>query len=207
MNGEKSFHFVALLFTGFLGLVFFYQLITGFDPAFKAGVSPLWKFFASFLGHSDMEHFLNNAFFIGLFGSIYERLTSGRMFLATFLVSAVFANFTAFIFFTESFIIGASGGAMGVLAALALYRPNQVGLALGVPAPMWAVLSMYVLINLAGMTGNSQVAYQAHLFGMVSGAAIGYLLRDEPLIEPEEEEGETQWSKRIQRWEERWMLD
>ncbi|MFB6208285.1 MAG: rhomboid family intramembrane serine protease [Candidatus Nanohaloarchaea archaeon] len=204
---NRDYHFVALLFTGFLGLVFFYQLITGFDPAFKAGVSPWWKFFSSFFGHSDFQHLFNNMFFIGLFGSVYERLTSGKMFLATFLVSAVFANLTAFIFFTDSFIIGASGGAMGILAALALYRPNQVGLALGVPAPMWAVLFMYVLINLAGLTGNSSVAYQAHLFGMVSGAVIGYWLRDEPLIALEEDEEESRWSKRIRRWEKKWMMD
>ncbi|MFB6144148.1 MAG: rhomboid family intramembrane serine protease [Candidatus Nanohaloarchaea archaeon] len=204
---EDRFNFVALQFTALLGIVFAVQVFTGFDPGFNASQSPWWKFFTSVIGHSDLQHLMNNAFFIALFGSIYERLTSGRTFLLTFFGAALLANLSAFIFFPTSSIIGASGGAMGVLSALAVYRPRKIGLALGVPAPMWAVLVSYVFINVAGLPADTSVAYEAHLFGLAAGAPVGFWLRDRPYLEEnEDEEAEEDWRKRIREWEERWMM-
>ena len=153
------------------------QVTTGFQPGFVASESVWWTFFTSFFGHSDVEHLTNNLFFIGLFGTVYTLATDSKTFWTTFLVSAVGANLTAFIFYTDSAIIGASGGAMGILSALTAYKPRQTGLALGVPAPMYAVLGVYLLINFAGITAASQVAYEAHLFGLLTGVIIGLNLR------------------------------
>lgn len=201
------FRFIALQLTALMAAVFGLQVFYGFEPGFNASVSPLYKFFTSILGHSDLEHLVNNLFFIGLFGSVYERLTSGKMFLGTFFVSALFANLTAFIFFPQTVIIGASGGAFGVLAALAVYRPNQVGLALGIPLPMWAVLLIYTMTNLAGLTGSNNVAYEAHLFGMVVGSAVGLWIRDRELLESESKmKKDEEWRERVRKWEEKWMM-
>jgi len=211
MDKEKSgFNFVALQLCFLLAVVFLGQVFAGFQPGFNPSVSPLWKFFTSIFGHSDLQHLLNNLFFIGLFGSIYERFTDGRTFVLTFLVSALFANLSAFVFFPESFIIGASGGASGVLAALAVLKPRQIGLALGVPLPMWAVLIGYVFINTVGLTGANNVAYEAHLLGMVTGAVIGFRDRERFLEgteeDDEEELEEEDWKRRIREWEEKWMM-
>ena len=163
-----------------LGAVYLLQVLIGFEPGFNAASSPWWKFFTSFFGHSDAQHLYNNLFFIALFGTIYRILTSEKIFWGTFFVSALGANLTAFIFYPNSFIIGASGGAMGLLSALAVYKPRKIGLALGVPAPMYMVLVIYLIINFAGLTGSSSVAYEAHLFGLVTGFLIGmWLRRDE----------------------------
>ncbi len=208
VKGKDRFRFYALQLCAVFGFVYLVQVTTGFDPGYNASTSPIYKFFTSFLGHSDLQHLLNNVFFIGLFGSIYERLTSGRLFLSTFLASALTANLTAFVFFPETAIIGASGGGMGLMAALAVYRPRKIGLALGVPAPMWLVLGIYVLTNVAGLNSATGVAYEAHLLGLVAGSIIGLQLRKEPYLEPEEEEEEfDDWRRRIRRWEEKWMLD
>jgi membrane associated rhomboid family serine protease len=209
--GKKSegenFRFVALQLCALMGIVYGLQVAIGLEPGFNASSSEWWKFFTSVFGHSDMNHLFNNLFFLGLFGSIYERWTSGKNFLVTFTVSALFANITAFIFFPESFIIGASGGAMGILAALAVYRPNSIGLALGVPLPMWAVLIIYVFTNLAGLTGSTNVAYEAHLFGIVSGAVFGFWLRDFNSKKTEEQKlEEDNWKKKIRDWEEKYMM-
>ncbi|MBC5792714.1 MAG: rhomboid family intramembrane serine protease [Nanohaloarchaea archaeon] len=204
---DSKFRFVALQLCTVLGLVYFLQASTGFNPGFNASASPFYKFFTSVLGHSGLEHLLNNLFFLGLFGSIYERYTSGKLFLFTFLVSALLANISAFVFFPSSYIIGASGGAMGVLAALAVYRPKQIGLALGVPLPMWAVFIIYTLIQFAGLTGSTNTAYEAHLLGMVSGGLIGYRLREEDLLSSDGGQDEQdEWRERIREWEDRWMM-
>lgn len=204
--------------------VFILQSFTAFQPGFNASGSAWWKFFTSFLGHSDLEHLANNLFFIGLFGTVYRLVTSEKLFWSTFLVSAVGANLTAFIFYPDSFIIGASGGAMGLLAALTVYRPRKIGLALGVPAPMYMVLASYLLINFAGLTGSSSVAYEAHLFGLFTGGLIGAWLRGrgknrygknsgmestegESAASSGEAEEVSNWERKIRKWEKKYMLD
>jgi membrane associated rhomboid family serine protease len=206
---DEKFNFTALkLCAVFIG-IYALQVFQGFEPGFNASTSPFWKFFTSIIGHSGPEHLFNNIFFIGLFGSILERLSSSRTLLATFLVSALFANLSAFVFFPETFIIGASGGGMGILAALAVYRPNKIGLALGVPLPMWAALAVYVFINVAGLTAVNNTAYEAHLLGMVIGAMAGVHLRDSLRERDEDDEDleKENWRERIKDWEEKWMMN
>ena len=176
---DENLNFTALKLCGLLTAVYILQLATGFDPGFQAYTSPNINFFLSFLGHSSLEHLFNNLFFIGLFGTLFELLTSRKAFIYTFLISAIFANFSAFIFYTDSAIIGASGGAMGLLSALAIYRPKKIGLAMGVPVPMWAVLIIYILINTAGLGVDTGTAYEAHLFGLITGLIIGMWLRQQ----------------------------
>ncbi|MFB6217161.1 MAG: rhomboid family intramembrane serine protease [Candidatus Aenigmatarchaeota archaeon] len=204
---NEGFNYTALKLCGVLGVVYVIQYATGFEPGFNASSSPLWKFFTSILGHSGPEHLFNNLFFIGAFGTVYELVTDSETFLTTFLVAGIFANISAFIFYPSSAIIGASGAAIGVLAALAVYRPNQVGLALGVPAPMWAVLVIYIAINLAGLSASNGVAYEAHLMGMIPGAVIGLYLRDTRDRKDDEDDLEAEnWKKKIREWEEKYML-
>lgn len=203
----------SLYFCVFLAVVFALQTFTAFDPGFQAYESHEINFFLSFFGHSDAEHLFNNLFFIGLFGTLFELLTSRKTFIYTFLASAIFANFTAFIFYTGSYIIGASGGAMGLLSALAVYRPRKIGLAMGVPVPMYVVLAIYIMINLAGVGTATGTAYEAHLFGLLTGTIIGVWLRDDGKEDEKdgddseaEDSEERNWEARIRRWEEKHML-
>ena len=207
---EKDLKFSALQLCAVLFFIFVLQMFTGFEPGFNASDSPWWKFFTSFFGHSDVEHLFNNLFFIGLFGTLYELLSSERIFWTTFFVSALGANLTAFIFYPDSFIIGASGGAMGLLSALAVFKPRKIGLALGVPAPMYLVLASYLVINFAGLTGSSNVAYEAHLFGLLTGGIIGIWLRtreDEESEDNKDVEEFSEWERKIKSWERKYMFD
>jgi membrane associated rhomboid family serine protease len=207
---DSEFNFTALKLCAVLAGVFGIQMFTGFNPGFRPG-EPFWKFFTSFLGHSGIEHLTNNLFFIGLFGSVYEKWTSSRVFIYTFLAAALFGNLAAFIFYPSSFIIGASAGGMGLMAALAVYRPHQIGLGLGVPLPMWAVLISYIFIDLSGLTTVNSVANEAHLMGVLAGALFGFHLRDSSYGKSQKEEQvdveEDSWKQRIRKWEEKWMMD
>lgn len=206
----RDFYFSAAILSFLMVLVFAFQVTTGFNPAFSPGGEPI-NFFLSIFGHADAEHLYNNIFFILIFGSVLELRTSSKMFLSIFLGSALLANISAFIFYAESAIIGASGGAMGVLAALAAYRPRDIGLALWVPLPMWAVLISYLLINFAGLTGSTNVAYEAHLIGLFVGLGIGYMLRDQDYFDEEDKDDEKEelddWESRIRAWENKYMLE
>ena len=221
--GDRGFNYTALKLCSVFAVVYALQYFAGFEPGFNAAESPWWKFFTSIFGHGDLQHLLNNVFFIALFGSIYEQLTSSKIFTVTFFVSAVFANLSAFFFFPTSTIIGASGGGMGLMAALAVYRPNKPGLALGVPVPMWAALVLYILVDFAGLTGQTSTANEAHLLGTIAGGFIGYRLRERGFIgkntgerkrkkkdkEDNEEDLEEfdNWQQKIRDWEDKYMLD
>ena len=207
MPRREKFNFTAIKLCLLFVAVYAAQLFYGFEPGFNASSSPFWKFFTSILGHSGLEHLFNNIFFIGLFGSIFERWTSSRTLIGVFVASALFANLSAFVFFPNSVIIGASGGGMGILAALAVYRPNQIGLALGVPLPMWAVLGLYVFINVSGLTAVNSTAYEAHLLGMVVGALVGFNMRENKDRDQDKELEKENWRKRIREWEDKWMMN
>ncbi|MFB6182905.1 MAG: rhomboid family intramembrane serine protease [Candidatus Nanohaloarchaea archaeon] len=203
---EENFKFAAIFLTGFLAFFYFLQTALNFNPAYNAFNSPIYNYFLSIFGHANLNHLFNNMFFIGLFGSIFEKLTDAKTILATFILSGLFANLSAFLFFPNSYIIGASGGAMGILAALAIYRPNKIGIVLGIPAPMYMVLLGYIIINLVGLSAATNVAYEAHLFGIVIGSIIGYRLRKKPFInQKEDNENASEWEKTIERWEEKYM--
>ena len=205
---ETQISYSALTLCGFIFLVYSLQVFYNLELAYRPGVE-YYRFFTSFFAHSSLEHLLNNLFFLGLFGTVFEIYTDSRTFFTTFLISAVLANLTAFVFYPETFILGASAGAMGVLAALAVYRPNQIGLGLGVPMPMWAVLIAYIFIDLVGLGGVNTTANEAHLAGLLVGGIIGFSLRDRELFgskeSDEEDLGYENWEKRIKAWEEKWM--
>lgn len=221
--------FAALYLCFTLLIVYTLQVVFDLELAYRPGVE-YYRFFTSFLAHSSLEHLLNNLFFIGLFGTMYELFTDSKTFLATFFVSAFLANFTSFIFYPDTFIVGASGGAMGLLAALAVYKPRQVGLGLGVPMPMWAVLITYIFIDLVGLGGANNTANEAHLAGLLVGSFVGYRLRNpgKSLIKTEglsnrkdkevdqinnqgeigdgeDDLGFDNWEQRIREWEEKYM--
>jgi membrane associated rhomboid family serine protease len=100
---------------------------------------------------------------------------------------------------------------MGVMAALAAYRPRQIGIGLGVPLPMWAVLATYILIDLSGLTASTNVANEAHLLGVVSGLFIGIQISEQSYGKNEKDKEtdleEESWKQRIRNWEEKYMMD
>ena len=221
-NAEDELSYVSLYLCAFLFLVYGLQTFFSLELAYRPGVE-YYRFFTSFLAHSSLEHLLNNLFFIGLFGTIYEMHTDSETVLFTFVVSAVLANFTAFVFYPETFILGASAGAMGILAALAVYRPNQIGVGLGVPMPMWAVLVGYIFIDFVGLAGTNTTANEAHLAGLLVGGLMGHRLRSNKDRSKssnrsksklsKENNGSQQnedldidnWETKIREWEEKWM--
>lgn len=217
MKYNKGLNYSALSLCGVLFIVYGFQVFFNLNLAYRPGVE-FYRFFTSFFAHSGLEHLLNNIFFLGLFGTIFEMHTDSKTFLITFSVSAILANLTAFVFYPETFILGASAGAMGVLAALAVYRPNQTGIGLGVPMPMWGVLITYIFIDLVGLGGTNTTANEAHLAGLLVGAVQGYRLRGRDVkksygkksMKKEEASGSENveienWEQRIRRWEEKWM--
>lgn len=180
---KNGLNFVSLKLCALMGLIYLFQVMFNLDLAYAPYESESWKFFISFFAHGSTQHLLNNLFFIGVFGTLFERFVDEKSLLEVFILSAIFANTTAFIFYTNSAIIGASGGAMGILAALTVIAPKKIGLAMGVPVPMYIAFLIYVAINLIGLGVENNVAYEAHLFGMITGILYGIQVKKSKKVE------------------------
>lgn len=178
-------------------IVVIYLLQLGFPPV--TGLSFVavdvlrepWTMLTSVFLHSpgDYMHLLNNLFFLAVFGFMLENIIGTRKFLGLFLSAGVFANLSAFLFYPTTPVLGASGAISGIVAALAVVRPRDIGLFWGVPVPMWAALLGWVATNVAGAaaTGGG-IAFEAHLFGLAFGAAAGLFMRREHSRAGEDEE-------------------
>lgn len=166
-----------------------------------------WKILTSIFAHSpgDYMHLLNNLFFLTIFGTILEHYIGSRKFLILFLATGLLANLSAFTFYPDSRVLGASGAISGIIAFLAVIKPRRVGLFWGAPVPMWLALIGWVVINLAGIGSSAGIAYESHLYGLASGVFGGLLYRKRHTSQ-EEQRKELEMDETVLRqWEKRYM--
>jgi len=202
--------FYALRLGGFVLLVYILQLLfPGLTSllGFKASVFPgrFWSILTSFFIHSpsDYMHLLNNLFFLAVFGTVMEHYTGSKRFILFFLVSGLFANLSAFFFYQNSMVLGASGAVSGIVAFLAVYRPRRLGLFWGVPLPMWLVGFLWLLTNVLAFGSDAGIAFEAHVFGLLFGGLIGIIYRSG---DRKQEDDEFEIDERtIRMWEDSYM--
>jgi len=143
--------------------------------------------------HADILHLLGNMIFLWVFGDDVEEAMGSLRFVSFYLgCSAVAAlAFTASAPHSQMPLIGASGAIAGVLAAYLMFRPCQK-VSVFVPyILLWIfirpvvridafwVLGGWIVLQLWAISVQTQdnVAYMAHVGGMVAGFALFPLLR------------------------------
>ena len=129
----------------------------------------------------DLWHILFNMFLLWMFGRAVEQRYGQREYLLFYLVAIIFAgicwNLTDVFADGNSSVsmLGASGGIAAVLILFAFSFPHQKLLFMFViPMPAWLFAVVMVLLDLLGASnrsGESNVAYTAHL----GGALFGFL--------------------------------
>ncbi|HEX2022566.1 MAG TPA: rhomboid family intramembrane serine protease, partial [Candidatus Thermoplasmatota archaeon] len=77
--------------------------------------------------------------------------------------------------------LGASGALQGLMGAMVALVPTlTVLLFFVVPAPFWAVIALYVVVDVAGaFSPGSRVAHFAHLAGLAVGLLYGLRLKQQ----------------------------
>ncbi len=135
--------------------------------------------------HGSWLHLLGNMYFLWLVGDNIEDTLGHWRFLGLYLIAGVVAALTEWAFFDGSqgplLLVGASG-AIAALFGLYLmwFRHASLTMLFFVIqvklAPHWYFL-IWSLTNIFGMIiGESNVAYLAHLGGLVFGVLVGWLL-------------------------------
>jgi len=141
---------------------------------------PLWQLVTYGFMHGGLGHIFMNLLMLFFLGTMLEEMVGGRRFLTFYLVTIVLAGFAqmmlGLILGEVRPILGASGGVLGLVAAVATLRPQTriifiiVPLTLRTFALIYVGLDLYTqIMDLKG--ASSGVASFAHL----TGAAIGYL--------------------------------
>ncbi len=142
---------------------------------------PIYQLATYAFVHGDGGHVFFNMLSLYFFGTMLEALIGSRRFAlfytAAILIGGLAHLATNLAFGRDALAIGASGGTMAVLVAMAVLRPQTLVIVLFFPVRLWvlaAVLASFDVWRLAtdlrfGEAGR--VAYMVHL----GGAIFGYL--------------------------------
>lgn len=136
--------------------------------------------------HGGWMHLIGNMLFLWVFGDNVEDAMGHLRFLIFYILCAVFAGLVHVWASPTSTapLVGASGAVAGIVAAYLMLHPNVKVwiLALGriplrIPAlwvlGFWILLQFYFLFT----DGQSNVAWWAHIGGLVAGAVLVIFLR------------------------------
>jgi membrane associated rhomboid family serine protease len=122
-------------------------------------------------------HVLFNMYALWLFGQELEQTLGRKEFLSFYLSTIVLAGvgWVAVQNWTgsgTSYLVGASGGVMGVIVVYAMRNPHRTIYVWFIPVPVWLFAGFIVLQDVFGaMRGGdlTKVAYECHLSGALAG--------------------------------------
>jgi membrane associated rhomboid family serine protease len=154
------------------------------------GPTPIYfTIFSSMFMHSSSVHLLGNMLFLWIFGNNVEDYLGRRKFAFFYLVCGVAAAATQILVNSDSRVpmIGASGAIAGVLGAYWLLYPQAkvttviifvffirlIKIPAVVVLGFWIIYQfLYGISSLAARTGESGVAWFAHIGGFICGVIL-----------------------------------
>jgi membrane associated rhomboid family serine protease len=150
----------------------------GLTP-FTVGQEP-WTLFTYMFVHAGITHIIFNMLTLYFFGTFAMALIGETQFLVTYFVGGIVGGLFYFLLsiplgYQFSTVVGASGAIYALGGLLMVMRPNARVMVFPLPieVPLWiAILVGFVLV-----TFLPGVAWQAHLGGILYGAAVGFYFR------------------------------
>ncbi|SEN60977.1 rhomboid family intramembrane serine protease [Cryobacterium sp. TMT1-3] len=128
-----------------------------------------WRLLTTALVHGSIFHVLLNMYTLWIFGQLLEQLLGRGRYLALYLLSALAGSLgVLFLSSPSTPVVGASGAIFGLMGAFLVIQRR-----LGGNAKQLLVL---VGINLViGFIPGLQIAWQAHIGGLIGGAVLGLI--------------------------------
>ena len=184
------------------GLVFLWEFTQEFDPMifYEFGAIPIeilrWEHLSSLITsmfvHAGFWHILGNMLYLFIFGDNVEDRFGHTKHLILFLVSGIAGGLAHSIVTVtyggaDAFIpaVGASGAVAGILGAYVVFFPRARIMSI-IPSfvfvrlariPAVIFIGLWFVIQLLYTTGDTSVAYMAHIGGFVVGLLAALLLR------------------------------
>ena len=165
-----------------INFLLFIATIINSELIFLLGLQPAsllekpWTIVTNLFIHGGIGHILANMLTLYFFGTFLYRLIGGRKFLLVYFLGGVVGNIL-YLFLASPFsiAIGASGAVFALGGVLTIMTPRLRVFIFPIPAPLplWAaVIGGFVILSFF-----PQVAWQAHLGGLVSGLVAGSFFR------------------------------
>lgn len=174
-----------------------------FSPSYLIQGAHLESLFVSIFVHANLLHIGFNVIGLVMFGLMLEERIGGMRTLAVFLIGAIGGElfFSIFYWGSAGGLVGASGGIMAIVGAFARLYPYEKVSVFGLfmmlrNAPAWMMALVFVMIDLVLAIINTsvdiqwfggQVAYLAHVGGLLAGFAVAPLVMKAKVTERIEE--------------------
>jgi len=126
-----------------------------------------WRMITAIFVHSQgsIFHLLFNMYSLFIFGPILERLVGRSRFLALYLLSGFGGSVGVLLLAPQTPVVGASGAIFGLFGAFFIIQ-RRLG---GTNVQLLVLLGLNLVI---GFIPGFNIAWQAHLGGLIVGAAI-----------------------------------
>lgn len=157
-------------------------------------VREIWTLLTYQFVHVDAFHYLGNMLFLWVFGDNVEDDMGHGRFLVFYLVCGVAAGALHILMseMPQAPLIGASGSISGLIAAYVLLHPRVrlwVLLFKFIPVPLTAAvaLGLWIIAQFAMpfLAEKAQIAWWAHIGGIIAGSCLVWLFRRPDLELPD----------------------
>ena len=130
--------------------------------------------------HANFSHLVANMIALFFLGWTIERNVSKWKYILVYFSSGALSSLSVMLpifgYTPETIAIGASAAISGLVGLGAFVCPGKfVIFPSPIPLPFVVAGAMYLLANLSSLFTPSQVAYEAHIFGIIIGALFGLL--------------------------------
>jgi rhomboid protease GluP len=127
-----------------------------------------WQLFTSIFVHANIIHIAGNMLFLLIFGLRGEEMFSLPEYLSIYILGGLTGNLLSLLLGLDFVSVGASGAIFAMLGACLVYARRSIGQSI-----MGALIFGFFLLM---MSSGANVNYLAHIGGLVSGLAFGYVL-------------------------------
>lgn len=154
-----------------------------FMPGDLIDPSHFYTILTSMFTHADMGHIFWNVLCLAFLGTAFEQRIGARPFIVMYFLTGVCGTlfFAALRWDDLVLVVGASGAISGILGAYARLFPNERMVFLFFPfgpIPIWVVVGIFLLIQIFVALGDTNIAVEAHVGGLIAGMAIApYVVR------------------------------
>jgi rhomboid protease GluP len=143
-----------------------------YPPAIAAG--QWWRLLTAMFLHAGLLHIAFNGYALWLFGNVVEDEFGSPSTAAIFFVTGFLASVTSYAFGPIADLgVGASGAIFGIFGAFIAYNYRRRHLAMAAANLRTAV--MLIVLNALLALGLSTIDWRAHVGGLVSGVAAGFV--------------------------------
>ncbi len=189
MNNKLKITFNSPVILGFVGICFVVTIvgmITGgkvtqalFMTYHSSLTNPLTyvRFFTHVFGHDGWSHFLGNATYLLLLGTILEDRYGSKVIIEIMLITALITALVNYIFFWNVGLCGASGivFAFILLASFTGFSKGEIPLTFILIAVIFIGQQVY-----EGIALSDNISNLSHIIGGLVGAVAGYFLNRKP---------------------------